>query len=144
MALSRRARNQLGTALALVVIVGVILVATLKSSSQGSPAFCATMQLTLGPDARALTNAINQGGGPGTYAPSNAQISKIRVVQKDLDTLLKESPPVIMTRWLFDYQIRLHDAVSALQVESAVQRFHAFSMVNMKTECPGVYHSLAG
>lgn len=144
MALSRRARNQLGTAIALVVVVVVILVATLKSSPRATPAFCATMQLTLGPDARALTDALNQGGAPGTSAPTNAQITKIRVVQKDLDTLLKESPPEIMTRWLFDYQIRLHDAVSALQVEAAVQRFHAFSMVNMKTECPGVYHSLVG
>ncbi|HQT99912.1 MAG TPA: hypothetical protein PLG60_05345, partial [Acidimicrobiales bacterium] len=62
----------------------------------------------------------------------------------DVTTLLNESPPVMMTRWLFDYQIRLRDAVSALQVEAAVQRFRAFSMVNMKTECPGVYHSLAG
>ncbi len=133
----------MGTAIALVVIVGVILVATLKSTPRGTAAFCATMQQTLGPDARALANAINQGGGPGAYAPTNAQISKIRVVQHDVATLLNEAPPVAMTRWLFDYQIRLRSAVSALQVEAAVQRFRAFSMVNMKTECPGVYHSLA-
>lgn len=144
MALSRRARNQLGTAIALVVVVGVILVAALRSTPQASPAFCATMQLTLGPDARALTNAISQGGGPGTYAPTNAQIAKIRVIQRDLDKLIHESPPLLMIRWLYDYQIRLHYAVSALQVDNAVLRFHAFSMVNMKTDCPGVYHSLVG
>ncbi len=144
MALSRRTRNQLGTALALVVVVGLILIATLRSSPEASPAFCATMQRTLGPHASALTGAINQGGGPGATSPTNAEITKIRVVEKDVATLLGEAPPQAMTRWLFDYQIRLRDAVSTLQVENAVLRFRAFSMVNMKTECPGVYHSLAG